>query len=167
MSFVPWSVTVFLCVQVFLPDRLGELLVLLVQLLQVLVLLLDFLLSVPDLILQRGPSSFQLLLETGHLWIDLTSLSTHKLKQTCFCSIAQNWRPDLLFKYLTTKNNNRFLIVYPYRQSDQTCVYRNAPCYCPSVALLVQRRPLCSVCCEGQNVQAAATMCWHINEITS
>lgn len=71
MSFVPWSVTVFLCVQVFLPDGLRELLVLLVQLLQVLVLLL---LSVPDLILQRGTGSFQLLLETGHLWIDMTSL---------------------------------------------------------------------------------------------
>lgn len=59
--------------QVLLPDRLRELCVLTVHLLQILVFLLGVLLSVPYFILQRGPGSFQLLLQTGYLRTDTTS----------------------------------------------------------------------------------------------
>lgn len=54
--------------QVFLRDRLGEFCVALVHLQQVAVFLPSVLLSAPHLILKRSPSSFQLLLQTGHLW---------------------------------------------------------------------------------------------------
>lgn len=77
-----------------LPDRAGELCVLPVHLLQLLVFLLYVLLSAAHLVPEGGPHSLQLLLQTGHLWTNISvSMSlTTTIKEGSACYLKTTER---------------------------------------------------------------------------
>ncbi len=130
--------------QVFLPDRLGELCVLLVHLLQVLVSLLGVLLSVPHLILQRGPGSFQLLLQTGHLRTDTT------LTSIVICLKKEN-KQDIHITYSTKPET------WPTTQNkEKTSSWQSVPTGNMISCLVTQIR---SSCTERPHVTAPVRLC--------